>query len=68
MGQGGTMKTAKEEVRELLDHLPDDSSLDDIQYHIYVRQKVQSGLEAIENGDVVPQAEIEKRMSRWLEK
>ena len=62
------MKTAKEEVRELLDHLPDDSSLDDIQYHIYVRQKVQKGLEAVDSGDLVPQAEIEKRMSRWLEK
>jgi predicted Zn-dependent protease len=33
------MPTAKDEVRELLDQLPDDSSLDDMKYHIYVRQK-----------------------------
>ena len=26
------MPTAKDEVREMLDQLPDDSSLDDIQY------------------------------------
>jgi len=25
------------EVRQILDHLPDDTTLDDIQYHIYVR-------------------------------
>ena len=62
------MKTAKDEVRELLNQLPDDSSLNDIQYHIYVRQKIHKGLEAVENGDIVPQAEVEKRMSRWLEK
>jgi len=30
------MATAKEEVRKLLDALPDDSSFEDIQYHIYV--------------------------------
>jgi len=37
------MKTAKEEVRDLLEKLPDDASLDDIQYHIYVCQKIQEG-------------------------
>jgi predicted transcriptional regulator len=62
------MKTAKEEVRELLKQLPQDASLEDIQYHIYVRQKVQKGLNAAREGKVVSQHEIEKRMTRWLEK
>jgi len=39
------MGTAKEEVRRILDGLPDDSTFEDIQYHIYVRQKVERGLE-----------------------
>ena len=34
------MATAKDEIRKLLDRLPDDASLEDIQYHIYVREKV----------------------------
>jgi hypothetical protein len=62
------MKTAKEEVRELLEQLPEDSSLEDIQYHIYVRQKVQNGLDAGRKGKIIPQDEIEKRMARWLAK
>lgn len=62
------MKTAKEEVRELLEQLPEDSSLEDIQYHIYVRQKILNGLEAARKGQVIPQDEIEKRMERWLAK
>lgn len=61
------MKTAKQEVLELLEHLPEDASLEDIQYHIYVRQKVRKGLEAARDGKVIPQGEIEKRMARWLE-
>jgi predicted transcriptional regulator len=42
--------------------------LNDIQYHIYVRQKIERGLEAIQNGNVIPHKEIVKRMARWLEK
>lgn len=62
------MKTAKDEVRELLDNLPDDASLDDIQYHLYVRQKIQWGLEAAEKGRTLSHEEMLRRMSRWLEK
>ena len=60
--------TAKDEVRALLDKLPDNASLNDIQYHIYVRQKIERGLEAIRKGNVIPQEDIAKRMARWLDK
>jgi hypothetical protein len=33
------VQTAKEEVQELLQELPEDATLEDIQYHIYVKQK-----------------------------
>ena len=62
------MKTAKDEVRELLQQLPEDASLEDIQYHIYVRQKIQNGLEAVREGRLLSQEEVERRMDRWLEK
>lgn len=60
------MKTAKEEVRELLDKMPEEASLEDTQYHIYVRQKIQKGLEAANEGRVISQDEMEKRMRRWI--
>ena len=62
------MKTAKDEVRELLDNLPDDASLEDIQYHLYVRQKIQRGLAAAQQGRTIAHEEVVRRMSRWLEK
>ena len=62
------MKTPKEEIRNMLDTLPENASLEDIQYHIYVRQKVQKGLEAAERGKVFSQEEAERRMDRWTEK
>ena len=60
------MSSVKEEVREILENLPDDASLEDVQYHIYVRQKVERGLKDIEEGHVLSQEEVERRMSRWL--
>lgn len=60
------MKTAKDEVRKLLDRLPDNSSLEDIQYHIYVREKIEQGLQDVKKGRVLSQAEVERRMAKWL--
>ena len=62
------MGTLKEEVRKLLDQLPDDSSLEDIQYHIYVREKIERGLKDVREGRVLSQDEIERRASKWLGK
>jgi predicted transcriptional regulator len=55
----------KDEVRRLLDGLPDEASYEDIQYHIYVQQKIDRGLEASERGDFIADEEIEQRIARW---
>lgn len=62
------MSTPKEEVRKLLERLPDEASYEDIQYHIYVREKIERGLRDIEEGRVLSQAEVEQRASKWLGK
>ncbi|KZE73984.1 hypothetical protein [Paenibacillus elgii] len=56
----------KDEVKQIIDNLPDDCSLEDIQYTLYVRKKIQQGLDDIDKGDVISHEEIEKRMSKWL--
>jgi len=60
------MSTVKEEIRKMLDQLPDDVSFEDIQYHIYVRQKIERGLADVAEGRVMSQEELERRMARWL--
>jgi hypothetical protein len=60
------MKSAKEEVRKILEKMPDEASLEDIQYQIYVRQKIDRGLEDVEQGKTISQKEMEARMSKWL--
>ena len=42
--------------------LPDTASLEDIQYHIYVRQKIAQGLEDVDAGRVVKHEEVQQRL------
>ena len=60
------MSTAKQEVRSLLDRIPDDATFEDIQYHIYVREKIERGLKDVEEGRLVSEEEMERRMQKWL--
>ena len=60
------METAKEKVKKILDTLSDDSSFEDIQYDIYVRSKIEQGLKDIEEGSVLSQEEVERKMTKWL--
>jgi len=62
------MSTVKQEVESLLNRLPDDFSIEDIQYHLYVLQKVRSGLESADTEGGIPQEEAERGLDKWLTK
>jgi len=61
------MGSAKDEVRKILEQIPDNASFEDIQYHIYVREKVERGLEDVKQGRVISLEEVERRMRKWTE-
>ena len=59
------MSTAKEEVKLLLDKLPDDCSMEDVQYHLYVAEKVRRGIDRAEEEGTLTQDEVEEKLKRW---
>jgi predicted transcriptional regulator len=61
------MITAKEQVKELLEVLPDDVTFDDLHYHIFVREKIDEGVRDLEEGRTLSEDEMEATMKRWLE-
>lgn len=61
------MNTAKDEVRKLLDHLPDDASFEDIQYQVHVLDEIRRGSEEIERGEGLDHEDVKRRLARWLE-
>jgi hypothetical protein len=58
--------TAKQEARSLLEKLPDNCSIEDIQYHLYVLEKVRSGLEDARQNGTISHEDAESRLSKWL--
>jgi len=62
------MSTAKEEVQALLDKLPDDCSLEDVQYHLYVVEKIHRGIERADKEGVLSQEEVERKRNKWASK
>ncbi len=51
----------------MLDTLPDNASWEDIQYSIYVRERIERGQREADQGKLIEQDEIESRMKRWLD-
>jgi hypothetical protein len=60
------MSSAKNNVESLLRMLPDDCTLEDIQYHLYVLEKIQRGLEVADTQGTLTQEEVEQRLSKWI--
>ena len=50
----------------MLETLPDDSTLEDIQYHLYVLEKVKRGVQRADAEGTVPHAEAKRRLDKWL--
>jgi predicted transcriptional regulator len=61
------MESAKQQVEKILEMLPEDASLEDIQYHIYVRQKIEQGIADADAGRVLSHEEVKKRLAKWRE-
>jgi hypothetical protein len=62
------MSTAKQDTQTLLDKLPDDSTLEDIQYHLYVLDKIRRGEERADKEGTISHEEVKQRLKKWLSK
>lgn len=62
-----TSAPAKETVRALLDRLPDDCSLEDVLYHLYVIQAIEQGRADAKAGRTLSHREVAEALRRkWL--
>ena len=59
------MNTTKSEVESLLRKLPDDCTFEDVQYHLYVIEKIHRGIELADTQGALTQEEVERRLSKW---
>lgn len=60
------MSTTKDKINSLLKNLPDNCSIEDVQYHLYVIEKVRNGLLVADTQGTRTQGEAEERLKKWL--
>jgi hypothetical protein len=60
------MLSVKQEAASLIERMPEDCSVEDIQYQLYVMEKVRNGLQRADAEGVIEQDEAEARLAKWL--
>jgi hypothetical protein len=60
------MQVAKQQVASMLQTLPDDCSLEDIQYHLYVIEKIKNGVARAETEGAISQQNAEQQLAKWV--
>lgn len=56
----------KEAARQIIDTLPDDATLEDIMYAMYVRAKIEEGLRDEEAGNLIDHEFVKREINEWL--
>ena len=62
------MKGVKQQVIQMIETLPEESTVDDIMAELYFRQQVDTGLKELDEGKGIPHEDVEKRLSKWLKR
>lgn len=60
------MTNIKQQVCKILDQLPDNCSIKDVQYHLYVAEAIRQRSELADRGEFASETEVEQKLWRWL--
>ena len=60
------MSTVMRDIKTLINHLPEDSSIEDVQYNLYVLEKIRRGRKDISDGKHYTTEQARERLRRWL--
>ncbi|WP_183575566.1 hypothetical protein HDF18_16790 [Mucilaginibacter sp. X5P1] len=55
----------KDKVKELVDHMPETFSVDDIVGEIILLQKIEMSRKQIQDGDFLTEEEFDKEIDQW---
>jgi hypothetical protein len=58
--------STKEEVIKLIKDLPETATLEDIMRELYVRLKIDKGIQELDTGKVVSHDKVKEKLGKWL--
>ncbi len=60
------MSTTKQEVIKMIEDMPGEVGVADIMAELYFCQKVNSGLQELDEGKGIPHQRVKDRLKKWL--
>jgi predicted transcriptional regulator len=61
------MQTAKQDAVAMIAALPDDVSIEEIQYRLYVLEHIRAGMAELDAGEGIPHDEVRAEFAKWLD-
>lgn len=62
------MVAIKQEAQQMIQNLPENCTYEDIQYHLYVVEKIKNGIDRAQKGEMSSHKDAKVRMDKWLSK
>jgi len=59
------MQTPKQEAINAINTLPDNASIEDIMYRLYVIDKIKRGQDAVKNGETITVDKLKQEIKSW---
>ncbi len=59
------MQTTKQEAINAINTLPDNASIEDIMYRLYVIDKIKRGQTAVKNGETITLEKLKQEIKSW---
>ena len=57
----------KQAALDMIQRMPDDTSLEDIMYQLYFRARVDRGLRELDEGQTLSHEEVRRSLVKWLQ-
>lgn len=64
--KGVFMVAVKQEAQQMIQNLPENCTYEDIQYHLYVVEKIKNGIDRAQKGETSSHEDAKVRMAKWL--
>ena len=60
------MSTAKESIKQVLEHQPEDSTYDELLRELAFKRMIDAGLSDVDNGNTITNENMKKKINSWL--
>ena len=60
------MSTAKESIKQVLEHQPEDSTYDELLRELAFKRMIDAGLSDVDNGNTITNEDMKKKINSWL--